>query len=68
MCSKKEPPSPMRWLSAVASAAIQRKMVPVLWDTGGVVSRREPYAASDEVKELLRKMKHSPVTAMPELK
>lgn len=54
LCSKKELPSCNRWRSAVANATIQRKMVPVLWDTGGEVSRREPYAPSHELMELLR--------------
>ena len=65
VCSNKEPPPRMRWLSAVANATIQRKMVPVLWDTGGQVSRREPYAPTDELSELLRTMKHPAATSPP---
>jgi endoglucanase len=65
MCSNKEPASSMRWLSAVANACIQRKMIPVLWDTGGDLSRREPYAASDRLLELLRKMDHPAAAAAP---
>ena len=41
---KKETPSRVRWMSAVAEAALSRKMVPVLWDTGGDISRKPPYA------------------------
>ena len=58
VCSNKEESSRIRWLSAVANAAKQRKMVPVLWDTGGGVSRREPYAPSHDVTEMLRNLKH----------
>ena len=65
VCSNKEAPSRMRWLSAVANATIQRKMVPVLWDTGGQVSRREPYAPTDELLESLRTMKNPPAPAPP---
>jgi len=49
----------MRWVTAVASAAIERRMVPVLWDTGGAVSRRAPYAPSKELPELLRTMQRA---------
>lgn len=50
----KEPASRVRWMSAVVHATMTRKMVPVLWDTGGDVSRRAPYAASPELLEVLR--------------
>jgi endoglucanase len=50
----KEPASRVRWMSAVVHATTARKMVPVLWDTGGDVSRRAPYAASPELLEVLR--------------
>jgi endoglucanase len=53
---EKEPASRIRWMSAVANAAVSRGMVPVLWDTGGEVSRREPYAASDELLQVLRSL------------
>ena len=36
---KKESASRIRWMSAVMNASISRKMVPVLWDTGGPTSR-----------------------------
>ena len=52
--SQKEPASRVRWMSAVGNAATSRKMVPVLWDTGNEVSRREPYSASDDLIQTLR--------------
>jgi endoglucanase len=54
--SKKESASRIRWMSAVSNAAISRKMVPVLWDTGGEVSRRTPYAPSAELVEMLKSL------------
>ena len=51
--AEKEPASRGRWLSAVTQAALSRKMVPVLWDTGHEVSRLRPYAASKELRQLL---------------
>jgi len=59
MASNKEPASALRWVSAVAHAAIQRKMVPVLWDTGGDVSRQAPYAPSDHLSAVLRSISSS---------
>jgi endoglucanase len=53
---KKESASRERWMSAVANAATSRGMVPVLWDTGNDVSRREPYAASPELAQMLKKL------------
>jgi endoglucanase len=54
--NKKESPSRVRWMSAVQNAAISRKMVPVLWDTGTDLSRRAPYSASDELVQTLRSL------------
>jgi endoglucanase len=51
---KKEPASRARWMSAVAKAAFARKMVPVLWDTGGELSRHEPYSPSAELRSVLQ--------------
>lgn len=51
---KKEPASRVRWMSAVVNAAFSRDMVPVLWDTGSEISRREPYAASAELRRVLQ--------------
>ena len=53
---KKETPSRVRWMTAVAEAALTRKMVPVLWDTGGDVSRRPPYAPSGALREVLQRV------------
>jgi len=52
----KEPASRVRWLSAVMTGAISRKMVPVLWDTGAEVSRREPYPASNDLLKTLQNL------------
>jgi hypothetical protein len=49
----KEKASRVRWITAVAKAALSRHMVPVLWDTGGEVSRHPPYAASPVLREVL---------------
>jgi hypothetical protein len=43
-------------MSAVMNAAFSRRMVPVLWDTGSQVSRRQPYAASDDLPQTLRSL------------
>jgi endoglucanase len=51
---RKETPSRVRWMSAVAEAALSRKMIPVLWDTGGDISRKPPYAPSAALTEVLR--------------
>jgi endoglucanase len=51
--NKKESASRIRWLSGVANASISRKMVPVLWDVGTDVSRREPYSASPDLTQTL---------------
>ncbi len=60
---KKESASRVRWMSATANAALVRGMVPVLWDTGNDVSRRPPYAASDELLQMLRNL--APPTPSP---
>jgi len=57
---KKEAASRVRWMSAVANAAVSRKMVPVLWDTGGDVSRQSPYAASPDLLAALRSVGVAP--------
>ena len=51
---KKEPSSRARWMSAVANAATERRMVPILWDTGNDVSRLAPYEASAELLQMLQ--------------
>src|SRR5690349_20143364 len=44
-----------RWMSAVIEASLSRKMVPVLWDTGGDLLRRPPYGASAALGAVLKK-------------
>lgn len=38
---EREPASQVRWLQSTASAALARGMVPVVWDTGLEISRRD---------------------------
>jgi endoglucanase len=57
---RKESASRVRWMSAVANAALSRGMVPVLWDTGHEVSRHDPYAASPELAQVLRSLTPPP--------
>jgi endoglucanase len=52
----KEQTSRVRWMTAVALAALTRKMVPVLWDTGGDLKRAAPYGASPALGEVLEKI------------
>jgi endoglucanase len=54
---KKETDSRVRWMSAVAQAALSRKMVPVLWDTGGDISRTPPHAPSAALRLVIQEMK-----------
>jgi endoglucanase len=54
--TNKEISSRVRWMTAVAEAALSRKMVPVLWETGGDISRRPPYAPSPALREVLEKL------------
>ena len=58
--TKKESASRVRWLSAVTNAALSRKMVPALWDTGTEVSRNSPYAASPDLVQMLRNLTPAP--------
>ncbi|MEO6994433.1 MAG: hypothetical protein ABI273_12435, partial [Lacunisphaera sp.] len=61
----KEPASRIRWMSAVANAAVTRNMVPVLWDTGTEVSRHAPYGASDGLLQMLRNISPAPAVSAP---
>jgi len=54
--ASKEPASRVRWMSAVANASISRKLVPVLWDTGGEISRHDPYAATPDLLQTLKSL------------
>jgi endoglucanase len=60
LCSKKEPASRIRWTTSVFQASLKRNIVPVVWDTGGQVSRNKPYAANEELIEMLRGMNPPP--------
>jgi endoglucanase len=51
---KKETASRVRWMSAVARAALSRKMVPVLWETGGDISRQPPHSASPALRQVMQ--------------
>jgi endoglucanase len=62
---KKETASRVRWTTAVAKAARSRKMVPVLWDTGGDVSRLPPYAPSPMLQQVLRDLALPAAAAAP---
>lgn len=50
---QKEMPSRVHWMTAVAKAALARRMVPVLWDTGGDLKRTPPYGASPALTQVL---------------
>ena len=56
----KESASRIRWMSAVMNASVSRRMVPVLWDTGGELSRHEPYAASPDLLQTLKNLVPAP--------
>lgn len=53
----RETPSRVRWMTAVAQAALSRRMVPVLWDIGGDLKRAPPYGASPALQEVLDKLR-----------
>ena len=65
VCSNKEPASSIRWTSSVYNAALKRKMVPMLWDTGGAISRREPYAPSRDLSQMLPGLGQVPAASAP---
>ncbi len=50
----RDAPQRVRWMLGVAQAALVRKMVPVLWDTGGDLPRTAPYGASPALSLVLR--------------
>ena len=54
---KKEAVSRVRWMTAVAQASLERKMVPVLWDTGTDISRKAPYDATPALKLTLQSLR-----------
>ncbi len=52
---KRDVAARVRWMSAVVDAALSRKMVPVLWDTGGDLPRKPPYGTSAALGAVLKK-------------
>lgn len=50
--ASKERASRQRWLSSVTKAAVSRKMVPVLWETGQEISRQPPFTPSPELRHV----------------
>jgi endoglucanase len=56
---EKESASRERWMTAVANAVRTRGMVPILWDTGPDVSRREPHDPSP-LQAMLRNLAPAP--------
>ncbi|HEX3776539.1 MAG TPA: glycoside hydrolase family 5 protein [Polyangiaceae bacterium] len=55
--TKKESESRVRWMSAVIQASLSRKMVPVLWETGGDISRHPPYTPNAALLQVLENAK-----------
>ena len=53
---KKETDSRVRWMSAVARATLSRRMVPVLWETGGDISRLPPHSPSPALRQMMQKL------------
>ena len=50
---QKETPSRIRWMIATKDAALKRKMVPVLWETGFDIKRNPPFEISDALRGML---------------
>jgi endoglucanase len=53
---KKEKESRVRWMHAVAEAALSRRMVPVLWETGNDIPHKPPQQPSAALAEVLAKL------------
>ncbi len=60
---EKEMESRGRFMAAVAKASVDRRMVPVLWDTGHDLSRTAPFDPSPALEEMLRSVSARPSTA-----
>ncbi|MBW8781681.1 MAG: glycoside hydrolase family 5 protein [Verrucomicrobia bacterium] len=58
MCAQKERALSLLWTTSVFHAALKRKMVPVLWDIGGMVSRKSPYGPSDDLSEIKLRLRN----------
>jgi len=53
----KDSDSRVRWMEAVAESALQRRMVPVLWEIGQEISRKPPIVISPEMASFLTDLK-----------
>lgn len=60
MASRKERASSVLWTTSVYYAALSRGMIPVLWDTGGAVSRRPPYGPTEDLARMLKSVPPAP--------
>jgi endoglucanase len=49
----KDEASRVNWMTAVTQACLDNGICPVLWDTGGEISRRAPYGMSDSLKAVM---------------
>jgi endoglucanase len=47
----------IRWMTAVTQACLDYGMCPVLWDTGGEISRNSPYTMSPALQKVLKNLK-----------
>ena len=56
--SNKEEASRIRWMTAVTQTCLNNGMCPVLWDTGGEISRRPPYGINSSLKKVLSSLKY----------
>ena len=54
--TEKESASRARYMAAIVEAAMKRKMVPVLWETGGDISRNAPHAPSPALRAVLNQV------------
>jgi endoglucanase len=55
--TEKESASRVRYMNAIVDASLKRKMVPVLWETGGDISRKSPHNPSPALREVLDKVR-----------
>nr|AGS51528.1 cellulase [uncultured bacterium contig00004] len=49
----KDEESRVKWMAAVTQISITNGICPVLWDTGGEISRNSPYKMSDSLKKAM---------------
>ena len=53
----KDEASRIRWMTAVTQTCLDNGMCPVLWDTGGEISRHAPYTMRDSLKAVWRNLR-----------